>query len=107
MWFRTATRSRSPFGSRRDHVPPAEDAIGQGRVRVPAHLKQCIARLLRLFGRQEVTINIASAAAHYKKLVTSTEGYVGEAPIIHQAVALKAAIDAMDTALAEDRDASF
>ena len=66
------------------------------------------ARLLDMpFGRQEVTINIASAAALYKKLVTSTEGYVGEAPIIHQAVALKAAIDAMDTAFAEDRDASF
>jgi hypothetical protein len=56
------------------------------------------ARLLDMpFGRQEVTINIASAAALYKKLVTSTEGYVGEAPIIHQAVALKAAIDAMDS----------
>ena len=55
----------------------------------------------------KVTINIASAAALYKKLVTSTEGYVGEAPIIHQAVALKAAIDAMDTAFAEDRDANF
>jgi hypothetical protein len=27
--------------------------------------------------------------------------------IIHQAVAVKAAIDAMDTAFAEDRDASF
>ena len=55
------------------------------------------ARLLDIpFGRQEVTINIASAAALYKKLVTSTDGYVGEAPIIHQAVALKAAIDAMD-----------
>ena len=35
------------------------------------------------------------------------EGYVGEAPIIHQAVALKAAIDAMDTAFAEDRGAIF
>ena len=54
-----------------------------------------------------MTINIASAAALYKKLVTSAEGYVGEAPIIHQAVALKAAIDAMDTAFAEDRDANF
>jgi hypothetical protein len=28
-------------------------------------------------------------------------------PIIHQAVAVKAAIDAMDTAFAEDREASF
>jgi len=66
------------------------------------------ARLLDMpFGRQEVTINIASAATLYKKLITSSEGYVGEAPIIHQAVALKAAIDAMDTAFAEDRDANF
>ena len=66
------------------------------------------ARLLDLpFGRQEVTINIGSAAALYKKLATTTEGYAGEVPIIHQAVAVKAAIDAMDTAFAEDRDASF
>ena len=66
------------------------------------------ARLLDMpFGRQEVTINIGSAAALYKKLATSTEGYAGEVPIIHQAVAVKAAIDAMDTAFAEDRDATF
>lgn len=66
------------------------------------------ARLLDLpFGRQEVTINIGSAAALYKKLVTPTKGYVGGVPIIHQAVAVKAAIDAMDTAFAEDREASF
>jgi hypothetical protein len=66
------------------------------------------ARLLDLpFGRQEVTINIGSAAALYKRLITATEGYVGDVPIIHQAVAVKAAIDAMDTAFAEDHDASF
>jgi hypothetical protein len=65
------------------------------------------ARLLDLpFGRQEVTINIGSAAALYKKLVTPTEGCAGDVPIIHQAVAVKAAIDAMDTAFAEDCDAS-
>lgn len=66
------------------------------------------ARLLDLpFGRQEVTINIASAAALYKKLLTATEGYAGDVPIIHQAVAVKAAIDAMDAVFAEDREASF
>ena len=66
------------------------------------------ARLLDLpFGRQEVTINIGSAATLYKKLVTATEGYTGDVPIIHQAVAVKAAIDAMDSAFAEDREASF
>ena len=66
------------------------------------------ARLLDLpFGRQEVTINIGSAAALYKKLITATEAYAGDVPIIHQAVAVKAAIDAMDSAFAEDRDANF
>jgi len=50
----------------------------------PHPLQRSFARLLDMpFGRQEVTINIASAGALYKKLVTSTEGYVGEAPIIH------------------------
>src|ERR1022692_2333220 len=59
------------------------------------------------FGRKEVTINIGSAASLYEKLVTATEGYAGDVPIIHQAVAVKAAIDAMDTAFAEDREATF
>ena len=55
------------------------------------------------FGRQEVTLNTASAATFYKTLVASTEG----TSIIQQTVALMAAIDAMDTAFAEDRDANF
>ena len=43
----------------RYHRSPTEDAFGQGRV----------PRLLDLpFGRQEVTINIGSVAALYKKL---------------------------------------
>jgi len=60
------------------------------------------------FGRQEITVNIAPVAALYKKLVTSTEGYAGDTvPIIHQAVAVRAAIDAIDISFAEDRDANF
>ena len=43
----------------------------------------------------------------YKKLIESTEGYAGDAPIIHQAVAVKAAIDALDASFQEDRDANF
>ena len=66
------------------------------------------ARVLDLpFGKQELTINIAPAGALYKKLVASAEGYAGDVPIIHQAVAVKAAIDAMDAAFAEDREANF
>lgn len=66
------------------------------------------ARVLDLpYGRQELTINVAPTAALYKKLVTTTEGYAGDVPIIHQAVAVKAAIDALDAAFAEDREANF
>ena len=66
------------------------------------------ARVLDLpFGKQELTINITPAGALYKKLVISSVGYAGDVPIIHQAVAVKAAIDAMDNAFAEDRDANF
>jgi hypothetical protein len=39
--------------------------------------------------------------------VQATEGYVGAVPIIHQAVAVKAAIDALDNLAQEDRDSSF
>ena len=58
-------------------------------------------------GWQEAISSIASSAALYRKLATAAERYVGEAPIIHQAVALKAAVDALDAAFAEDRDTSF
>lgn len=53
------------------------------------------------YNRQELTINLAAAGALYKKLITATEAYAGEAPIIHQAVAVKAAIDALDVGFQE------
>jgi hypothetical protein len=66
------------------------------------------ARVLDLpFNKQELTINLAAAGALYKKLITTTEGYAGEVPIIHQAVAVKAAIDALDAGFQEDRDPNF
>lgn len=66
------------------------------------------ARVLDLpFNRQEVTINLRVAAELYKKLLDTTEGYAGEPPIIHQAVALKAAIDALDAAFEEDAATNF
>jgi hypothetical protein len=66
------------------------------------------ARVLDLpFNRQELTINLRAAGDLYKKLVESTEGYAGDAPVIHQAVAVKAAIDALDASFQEDRDANF
>ena len=63
------------------------------------------ARVLDLpYNRQELTINLGAAAILYKKLVQGTEGYPGEAPIIHQAVAVKAAIDALDATFQETGD---
>ena len=60
------------------------------------------ARVLDLpYNRQELTINLGAAGALYQKLITATEGYAGEAPIIHQAVAVKAAIDALDAGFQE------
>ena len=63
------------------------------------------ARVLDLpYNRQELTINLGAAGALYKKLLESTEGYAGEVPIIHQAIAVKAAIDALDAAFQDTTD---
>jgi hypothetical protein len=70
--------------------------------------RRAFARVLDLpYGRQELRINIAPVATLYKKLATSAEGYVGEVPIVHQAVAVKAAIDALEAEFGEERDATF
>ncbi len=52
-------------------------------------------------------MNLAAAGALYTKLCEASEGYAGAVPIIRQAVAVKAAIDALDMAFQEDRDASL
>ena len=70
--------------------------------------RRSFARVVELpYNRQEITINLHAAAELYKKLVVATEGYAREAPIIHQGVAVKAAIDALDSAFQEDRDSNF
>ena len=63
------------------------------------------ARVLDLpYNRQELIINLAPAAALYKKLVESTDSYAGDVPIVHQAAAVKAVVDALDGAFAESSD---
>jgi hypothetical protein len=63
------------------------------------------ARVLDLpYNRQELIINLAPAAALFKKLLESSEGYADHVPIIHQAVAVKAAIDALEGAFQETAD---
>jgi hypothetical protein len=59
--------------------------------------RRTFARVLDLpYNRQELIINLAPAGALFKKLLESSEGYSGDVPIIHQAVAVKAVIDALD-----------
>jgi hypothetical protein len=97
--FRITTRVLGGSTAHVLHMPSAKDVFDYRRG---------FARVLDLpFGKQELTINISPAGVLYKKLVVSTEGYAGDVPIIHQAIAVKAAIDAMDNAFAEDRDANF
>jgi len=67
--------------------------------------RRSFARVLDLpYNRQELIINLAPAGSLYKRLVQETEGYSGEVPVIHQAVAVKAAIDALDAAFQESGD---
>jgi hypothetical protein len=73
-----------------------------------ADYRRGFARILELpFGKQQLTVNLWAAAELFKKLVQGTEGYVGEPPIIHQSVAVKAAIDSLESAFAEDQTANF
>lgn len=67
--------------------------------------RRSFARVLDLpYNRQELTINLGAAGALYKKLAESNEGYAGNVPVVHQAVAVKAAIDALDAAFQETTD---
>ena len=83
------------------------------RLRMPSakdvfDYRRSFARVLDLpYNKQELTINLRAAGELYKKLVEEKEGYAGEVPIIHQAVAVKAAIDALEAAFQEDRDPNF
>ena len=70
--------------------------------------RQGFARILDLpYGRQEFTINLRAAGDLYKAIIETTEGYAADVPVIHQAVAVKAAVDALDMTFAEDRDTNF
>jgi hypothetical protein len=67
--------------------------------------RRAFARVLDLpYNRQELTVNLAAGGALYKKLVTANDGYAGEPPIIHQAVAVRATIDALDASFQETGD---
>jgi len=74
-------------------MPSAKDVI---------EYRRSFARILDLpFNRQELTVNLAAAGALYQKLCQTREGYAGSVPIMHQAVAVKAAIDALEAGFEE------
>lgn len=67
--------------------------------------RRAFARVLDLpYNRQELTVNLAAGGALHKKLLISTDGYAGEPPIIHQAVAVRATIDALEASFRETGD---
>jgi len=97
--FRVTTRVLGGTTVHLLRMPSAKDVF---------EYRRGFARVLDLpFNKQELTINLTAAAALYKRLLEGTEGYAGEAPIIHQAVAVKGAIDALEAGFQEDRDPNF
>jgi hypothetical protein len=94
--FRVTTRVLGATTAHILKMPSAKDVF---------EYRRGFARILDLpFNRQELTINLAAAGALYRRLAQAAEGYAGEVPIIHQAVAVKAAIDALEAGFQEDRD---
>lgn len=80
-------------------MPSAKDVI---------EYRRAFARILDLpFNRQELTVNLAAAGELHKKLCQAMEGYASAVPIIHQAVAVKAVIDALEAGFEVDRPANF
>jgi len=97
--FRVSTRVLGGVTGHILKMPSAKDVF---------EYRRSFARILDLpFNRQELTINLAAAGALYKRLSQGAEGYAGEVPVIHQAVAVKAAIDALEAGFQEDRDPNF
>jgi hypothetical protein len=80
-------------------VPTAKEII---------QYRRAFARVLDLpFNKQQLTVNMGTAAELYKKLSREIGGYAGDVPIIHQAVAVKAAIDALESGLGVAEPANF
>ena len=97
--FRVSLRVPGGLTTHLLRMPSAKDVI---------EYRRGFARVVDLpFNKQELTINLAAAGALCQKLAQGTEGYASAVPIIHQAVAVKAAIDALDAGFQEDRPANF
>lgn len=70
--------------------------------------RRSFARVVDLpYGKQELTLNLRAAADLYAKLAEPPVGYATPVPVIHQAVAVKAAVDALDTFFQDGSDVNF
>lgn len=97
--FRVITRVPGGLTAHILRMPSAKDVI---------EYQRAFARILDLpFNKQELTVKLGAAGSLYQKLSQSTEGYAGAVPIIHQAVAVKAAIDALEAGFQEERPSNF
>jgi hypothetical protein len=77
-------------------MPSAKDVI---------EYRRRFARVLDLpYGKQELRVNLEAAGELHQKLLISADGYAAQIPIVHQAVAVKTAIDELDTLLTGDGD---
>ena len=80
-------------------MPSAKDVI---------EYRRAFARILDLpFNKQELTVNLGAAGSLYQKLCQGAEGYAGSVPVVHQAVAVKAAIDALEAGFEVNRPENF
>jgi hypothetical protein len=82
-------------------IPSAKDVFDYRR---------SFARIVDMpFGKQELTVNLNAASTLFEKIVKGTEGYAGgKVPIVHQTVAVKAVLEALDAGLhSEDKPESF
>ncbi|MBI2818125.1 MAG: hypothetical protein HYX72_14415 [Acidobacteria bacterium] len=97
--FRVLTRVPGGTAAHVLRMPSAKDVI---------EYRRNFARILDLpYNKQELTVNLGAAGMLYQKLCQASEGYSGAVPLIHQAVAVKAAIDALEAGFEVNRPANF
>ena len=89
--YRVTTRVPGGMTAHLLRVPTAKQIL---------HYRRGFVRVIDLpYNRQSMTINMTAAGDLYKDLLQTAEGYAGDAvPIVHQVVAVKAVIDAVEAA---------
>jgi hypothetical protein len=89
--YRVTTRVLGGMTAHLLRMPTAKEIL---------HYRRGFVRVIDLpYNRQSVTINMTAAGDLYRDLRQKAEGYAGDAvPIVHQAIVVKAVIDAVEAA---------